>query len=81
MFLEKTIRRNPELIKTCLDLHQSGQIMPDTYVIDLDTLLENAKNILLSAKRNNLKMYFMLKQLGRNPIIAKELIKLYCKHE
>ena len=76
MFLEKTIRRNPELIKTCLDLHQSGQIMPDTYVIDLDTLLENAKNILHSAQRNNLKMYFMLKQLGRNPIIAKELIKL-----
>lgn len=76
MFLEKTIRRNPALIKTSFDLHQSGQIMPDTYVIDLDTLLENAKNIIQSAKKHDLKMYFMLKQLGRNPIIAKELIKL-----
>lgn len=76
MFLEKTIRRNPALIKTSFDLHQSGQIMPDTYVIDLDTIIENAKNIIQSAKRHDLKMYFMLKQLGRNPIIAQELIKL-----
>ena len=76
MFLEKTIRRNPALIKTSFDLHQSGQIMPDTYVIDLDTIIENAKNIIESAKKHDLKMYFMLKQLGRNPIIAKELIKL-----
>jgi predicted amino acid racemase len=76
MFLEKTIRRNPALIKTSFDLHQSGQIMPDTYVIDLDMIIENAKNIIDSAKKHDLKMYFMLKQLGRNPIIAKELIKL-----
>lgn len=76
MFLEKTIRRNPALIKTSFDLHQSGQVMPDTYVIDLDTIIENAKNIIESAKKHDLKMYFMLKQLGRNPIIAKELIKL-----
>ncbi len=76
MFLEKTIRRNPALIKTSFELHQSGQIMPDTYVIDLDTIIENAKNIIQSAKKHDLKMYFMLKQLGRNPIIAKELIKL-----
>ena len=76
MFLEKTIRRNPALIKTSFELHQSGQIMPDTYVIDLDTIIENAKNIIESAKKHDLKMYFMLKQLGRNPIIAQELIKL-----
>lgn len=76
MFLEKTIRRNPQLIEACLDLHQRGQILPDTYVIDLDTILTNAKNIIESAKQHHLEMYFMLKQLGRNPIIAKELIKL-----
>jgi len=76
MFLEKTIRRNPALIKTSFELHQSGKILPDTYVIDLDMILENAKNIIQSAKKHDLKMYFMLKQLGRNPIIAKELIKL-----
>ena len=76
MFLEKTLRRNPALIETCFDFHQKNMILPDTYVIDLDTLLENAKNIIQSAKKNDLKMYFMLKQLGRNPIIARELIKL-----
>lgn len=76
MFLEKTIRRNPALVQTCFDLHQKGLILPDTYVIDLDALLANAKHIIESAQKHDLKMYFMLKQLGRNPIIAKELIKL-----
>ena len=46
MFLEKTIRRNPQLIEACLDLHQRGQILPDTYVIDLDALIANAKHII-----------------------------------
>ena len=72
MFLEKTIRRNPALVQTSFDLHQKGLILPDTYVIDLDALLANAKHIIESAQKYDLKMYFMLKQLGRNPIIAKE---------
>ena len=51
-------------------------IQPDSYVIDLDTLLSNAKLILNEANRQGIELYFMLKQLGRNPYIAKELVKL-----
>lgn len=76
MFLKQTQQRNPKLIETCLNLHRAGLILPDTYVIDLDTLLRNAKSILDEANKNGIKMYFMLKQLGRNPLIAHELIRL-----
>lgn len=76
MFLNSTLRRNKELIEASFNLHQTGQILPDTYVIDLDTLKKNAMQMLDAAKRQNISLYFMLKQLGRNPLIAKELVKL-----
>ena len=43
MFLEKIAETNPELLETATQLHQAGMILPDTYVIDMDMLLENAK--------------------------------------
>ncbi|MFV0550958.1 MAG: YhfX family PLP-dependent enzyme [Anaerorhabdus sp.] len=76
MFVEKLLARNPQLIHATLDLYAKNEIMPDTYVVDMDMLLQNAKAILEEAKKNNMHMYFMLKQLGRNPFIAKELIRL-----
>ena len=76
MFLNKMIERNSKLIETSFRLHQMGEIFPDSYVIDMDTLLKNAKAILNAGNRYNIDQYFMLKQLGRNPFIAKELIRL-----
>lgn len=76
MFLDKTMKRNKELVNTAFDLHNKGLIEPDTYVIDLDRLIENAKIIKDEADKYGIKLYFMAKQLGRNPIICKELIKL-----
>ena len=76
MFLEKTVERNKELVQAAFSLHRQGLILPDTYVIDLDTLIENAKKIKEEADKYEIKLYFMTKQLGRNPIIAKELMKL-----
>ena len=76
MFLEKIAETNPELLETATQLHQAGMILPDTYVIDMDMLLENAKKILNEAKKQNIHLYFMLKQLGRNPYIAKKLVEL-----
>lgn len=76
MFLKKTLEENPRLMDLAFDLHQSGRIQPDSYVIDLDTLLENAKNLLAKAKENQIELFFMLKQLGRNPFIAKRLVEL-----
>ena len=76
MFLEKTVERNKELVQAAFNLHREGLILPDTYVIDLDTLIENAKKIKEEADRYGIKLYFMTKQLGRNPIISKEFMKL-----
>lgn len=76
MFLEKTVERNKELVQAAFNLHREGLILPDTYVIDLDTLIENAKKIKEEADKYGIKLYFMTKQLGRNPIIAKEFMKL-----
>ncbi|MBQ6820263.1 MAG: YhfX family PLP-dependent enzyme [Clostridium sp.] len=76
MFLEKTIERNRELIQAAFDLHRKGDILPDTYVIDLDSVIENARKIKEEADKYGIKLYFMTKQIGRNPIISKELMKL-----
>lgn len=76
MFLEKTIEKNPELVELALEYIKKGYIQPDTYVIDVDRLLINAKNILDAAEKFNIKLYFMTKQIGRNPYIGKKLVEL-----
>lgn len=76
MFLEQTIKRNPGLIKASFELHQSGQIRPDSYVIDVDTFLENASFMLKEAKEKEIRLFFMLKQAGRNPYLARKLVEL-----
>lgn len=76
MFLHNVYKKNQALIEACFQLHQEGRILPDSYVIDLDTLLENARAMLKEAKEQGIDLYFMLKQLGRNPFIAKKLVAL-----
>ncbi|QIK70403.1 YhfX family PLP-dependent enzyme [Erysipelothrix sp. HDW6C] len=76
MFLDTVNRRNRALIDVTIDLHQKGILEPDSYVIDMDVLRVNAKQILEAAHANNMDVYFMLKQLGRNPLIAKELVAM-----
>lgn len=76
MFLEKTVKRNKELVSAAFTLHQEGIIEPDTYIIDLDRTIENAKNIKEEADKYGVKLYFMSKQFGRNPFVCKELMKL-----
>ena len=41
MFLDVTARRNPNLIDAAVELHQKGLLLPDTYILDLDTIEEN----------------------------------------
>ncbi len=76
MFLDQTIRRNQKLVETAFMLHQNGQILPDSYVIDVDVFLENARKLLQKAEQYHIKLYFMLKQIGRNPYLAKALVDL-----
>ena len=73
MFLEKLQQNNPKLIQTCLDLLNNGLILPDTYVLDLDTIIDNAKHMKKIADENGIKLFYMLKQIGRNHIVAKAL--------
>lgn len=76
MFLDIMLKQHPKLIETGFQMQQSGVIQPDSYLIDMDMLKENARKILTEAKKQQIDLYFMLKQVGRNPIIAKELIDL-----
>lgn len=76
MFLNKVLEKNRALVKTAVNFHQQGLIEPDTYVVDYDQLLKNAQMILAKAQTKDIKLYFMLKQLGRNPKIAQALVDL-----
>lgn len=72
-FLEHTIERNPGLIRAAVALHQERRIPPNTYVVDLDAFLGNGFNLLDEADRLGLRVYFMTKQIGRNPLLFKPL--------
>jgi predicted amino acid racemase len=76
MFLEKTMERNPGLIDCAFDLHARGLILPDTYILDLDAIEENARAMKEEADRYGIDLYFMLKQIGRNPLIAAKLMEI-----
>ena len=73
MFLDITIRRNIKLIETAMNLHQNGAIRPNSYVLDIDHIVENSKTIKHEADRNNIEIYMMTKQIGRNPEVAKRI--------
>lgn len=76
MFLSVLERENPQFMGEAIRLHQLGLIQPDTYVLDLDQICSNAHQLLVKAQENSLTLFFMLKQIGRNPLVAKELIKM-----
>ena len=76
MFLYKTAKRNPELMEAAVLLHQSGKILPDTYVLDYDSIQENAAHMLGTAERYGLELFVMTKQLGRNPLLSSMLIDM-----
>ena len=73
MFTETLKRRNQKLINAAFQLHQEGCVTPDSYIIDVDIFLENAKKILNEAKKYGIKLYYMTKQIGRNPYLGKKL--------
>lgn len=70
MFLEKTRQENEKLIACAFDLHQRGLISPDTYILDLDMIRRNGEMMLKEAQETGVKLFFMTKQFGRNPLVA-----------
>ncbi|AEE92154.1 putative amino acid racemase [Tepidanaerobacter acetatoxydans Re1] len=74
MFLEATLKNNPMLIDIAAKFHKAGLIEPNTYVIDLDVVSKNAELIFEAGKKFDIDLYFMTKQFGRNPVIAKAIM-------
>ncbi|AIO19403.1 hypothetical protein KQ51_01527 [Candidatus Izimaplasma bacterium HR1] len=75
MFLKKLMKENKLLVEYTLMMHKKGVLLPDTYVIDVDQVVSNGKRI-IEACGSEITPIFMLKQLGRNPYIAKKLLEI-----
>lgn len=71
MFLNNLEKDNPKFLEAIVTLHQEGRLLPDTYAIDLEQFKVNAAAIKAAADEKGIRLYFMLKQLGRNPVLAK----------
>lgn len=70
MFVNTILNRNPGLVDWALYAHQNGQLLPNTYVIDLDTVAQNAQTMAKTASTCGLNLYMMTKQIARNPIVC-----------
>ncbi|MDI6871501.1 MAG: alanine racemase [Bacillota bacterium] len=75
MFLELTRRRNPDLIRAAVRLHRERVIPANTYVIDLDTVIANARAIAEAAERTGIQNYFMSKHFNRNPLVSWAIVR------
>jgi predicted amino acid racemase len=75
MFLERTKRRNPGLIRAAVALHQAGAIPANTFVFDADAFEANGKLLRGAAEDAGLRMYFMTKQHGRNPELFRRVVR------
>jgi predicted amino acid racemase len=75
MFFDFLRARNPALIDYAFYLLEKGLIEPDTYVLDLDRIGENAVRLGTLAGSLNLRCYFMAKQLGHNPLVSRKVLE------
>lgn len=64
MFLNAVQRRNPGLVHFAAELHRSGAIPPNTFVIDQGAVRRNAARLATKARDLDLNLYFMAKQFG-----------------
>lgn len=76
MFIQALKRQNPALITAAIGLWQEGKIAPDSWVIDVDQVIENGKRLLDVAQQHGISLYLMTKQIGRNPWLADKLLQL-----
>lgn len=69
MYLQNLLDQKSQLLEACITFHQEGLIPANTWVIDLDTIVNNARALAAEAKRLGLTTYLMSKQHNRNPYI------------
>ncbi len=70
MFTQRLKDRNPRLLEAGIQLHQTGRIPANTFLIDLDAIAHNARILSAEAKRLGLNTYIMTKQFARNPYVS-----------
>ncbi|MFI1581653.1 alanine racemase [Embleya sp. NPDC020630] len=75
MFLDRLLARNRPLIDAVVTAHQAGELLANTYVVDLDTVARNAAAIADAARARGLSTYVMAKQYGRNPDVTRTAIE------
>ncbi|OFK23652.1 alanine racemase [Olsenella sp. HMSC062G07] len=76
MLLDRLLKTNRPLAELALSWQRDGALLPDTYLIDLDALTQNAEAIKATADSRGIRLYYMLKQLGRNPLVGRRLAEL-----
>jgi predicted amino acid racemase len=74
MLLRFLRAQNPSLIDYGVHLLEKGSIEPDTYVLDLDAIGENAERLLAAGQKRGVTFYCMAKQLGHNPAAARTVL-------
>ncbi len=67
MFLDPLLRRNRPFVDAVIELHRTGALPANTYVLDLEAVRHNAGTLQAEADRLGLRMFAMSKQAGRNP--------------
>ena len=55
MFLKTVMERNQPLVRLGIEWQQNGVILPDTYLLDYDTILENARSIKQAGDANGVQ--------------------------
>lgn len=74
MYLDALAEKNPDFVRIAADMHHSGAIPANTYVIDLDVVRQNAEAMAREAKRVGINLYFMTKHFNRNPLVAHAIV-------
>ncbi|MDE0591508.1 alanine racemase [Halocynthiibacter sp. C4] len=75
MFLDLLMRRNPQFIEAAMALHQQGKLPSNAYVLDLDTVEENARVFQAEARKHGLTTFAMTKQVGRHSGFCEAVMK------
>jgi predicted amino acid racemase len=75
VFLSATLKRNPELVAAAAELHRAGELLPDTYILDLDAVEANARLLAKAADELGIELYLVCKQFGRNPLLIEAIAR------
>ena len=57
VFLKTVMERNQPLVRLGIEWQQNGVILPDTYLLDYDTILENARSIKQAGDANGVQNF------------------------